>query len=112
VLHPKAIHPAARKHSRSHLTRYAGGSWNVNRRRRTAVRESDQVDRLQAACHDHQRDRSPSADGSRFVSADDLLRAFVDTFAKRRIQPLITSVSALNVVLALDSRELRHGGRD
>ena len=32
--------------------------------------------------------------------------------AKRRIEPLITSVSALNVVLAIDSRDLRHGGRD
>jgi aspartokinase len=44
--------------------------------------------------------------------ADDLLRAFADTLAKRNIQPLITSVSASNVVLALDSRDLRHGGRD
>ena len=53
-----------------------------------------------------------SADGSRFVSAHNLLSAFIDVLSKRRIEPLITSVSASNVVFAIDSRDLRHGGRD
>jgi aspartate kinase len=114
VLHPKAIHPAARKRIPVHI---------FNSRQPDAVGTEITADTPRCAnlikSIAYKRPvtiinatAASSADGSRFVLADDLLRAFVDTLAKRNIQPLITSVSASNVVLALDSRDLRHGGRD
>ena len=114
VLHPKAIHPAARKNIPVHIynskqpaatgtTITAATPRCANLIKSIAYRRPVTIINATA---------DSSADGSRFVSADDLLRVFVDTLAKRRIQPLITSVSASNVVLALDSRELRHDGRD
>ena len=114
VLHPKAIHPAARKNIPLHI---------YNSRQPTApgttitANTPPCVNLIKSIAYKRpitiiNATASSSADGSRFVSADDLLRVFADTLAKRRIQPLITSVSASNVVLALDSRELRHGGRD
>jgi len=36
----------------------------------------------------------------------------LDILSKRRAQPLIIVVSASTVVLALDARDLKHGGRD
>ena len=114
VLHPKAIHPAARKNIPLHI---------YNSRQPTApgttitANTPPCANLIKSIAYKRpitiiNATASSSADGSRFVSADDLLRVFADTLAKRRIQPLITSVSASNVVLALDSRELRHGGRD
>jgi len=113
VLHPKAIHPAARKNIPVHIynskqptapgteiTAAAPRSGNLIK----SIAYKRPVTIINATT-------APVLEG-RFISADDLLRAFGDTLAKRRIQPLITSVSASNVVLAIDSRELRHGGRD
>jgi aspartate kinase len=39
-------------------------------------------------------------------------RLFLDVLAKRRVEPLLMSSSGSHVVLAIDSRDLRHGGRD
>jgi len=114
VLHPKAIYPAARRNIPVHIynSKQPGSPGTAisadapscaNLIKSIAYKRPVTIVNATAVS---------SADGSRFVSADDLLRAFVETLAKRRIQPLITSVSASNVVLALDSRELRHGGRD
>jgi aspartate kinase len=114
VLHPKAIHPAARRNIPVHIynSKQPGSPGTEitadtphcsNLIKSIAYKRPVTIINAIAAS---------IADGSRYVTADDLLRAFVDTLAKRRIQPLITSVSASNVVLALDSRELRHGGRD
>jgi aspartate kinase len=114
VLHPKAIHPAARKNIPVHIfnskqpaapgTRISSDTPPCsNLIKSIAYKKPITIINATAAS---------SAEGSGFVSADDLLRAFADTLAKRRIQPLITSVSASNVVLALDSRDLKHGGRD
>jgi len=114
VLHPKAIHPAARKNIPVHIYNSkqpaAPGTAITAETPRCAnliksIAYMRPVTIINATA-------APGGDGSRFVSADDLLRVFVETLAKRRIQPLITSVSASNVVLAIDSRELRHGGRD
>jgi aspartate kinase len=114
VLHPKAIHPAARRNIPVHI---------YNSREPAATGTAITADTPPCAnlikSIAYKRPitiingtAASSVDGSRFVSAEDMLRGFLDILAKRRIQPLITSVSALNVVLALDSRELRHGGRD
>jgi aspartate kinase len=114
VLHPKAIHPAAAKKIPVHI---------YNSKQPAAVGTAITADAPRCAnlikSIAYKRPVTiinatalSGSDGSRFVTADHLLRAFVSTLAKRHIQPLITSVSASNVVLALDSRELRHGGRD
>ncbi len=114
VLHPKAIHPAARKNIPVHI-------YNSKQPTApgTAITEDtpECTNLIKSIAYKRpvtiiNATAASSADGSRFVSADDLLRVFVNTLAKRRIQALITSVSASNVVFALDSRELRHGGRD
>lgn len=114
VLHPKAIHPAARRNIAVHIfnskqpaapgTRISSDTPPCsNLIKSIAYMKPITIINATAAS---------SSESSSFVSADDLLRAFVDALAKRRIQPLITSVSASNVVLALDSRDLKHGGRD
>lgn len=114
VLHPKAIHPAARKNIPVHI---------YNSKRPEAVGTTITSDAVPCAnpikSIAYKRPvtiidatASASADGSRFVSAHNLLGAFLDVLAKRRIEPLISSVSASNVVVAVDSRDLRHGGRD
>jgi aspartate kinase len=111
VLHPKAIHPAANKNIAVHI-------YNSKRPEAVGTTITSEIVR----CANPVKSiayKSPvtiitgtPVKGSRFISADELLRAFLDVLAKRRIQPLIASVSASNVVLAVDSRELRHRGRD
>jgi aspartate kinase len=111
VLHPKAIRPAANKNIAVHI---------YNSRRPEAVGTTITSEIVR--CTNPVKSiayKSPVTiitgtpiKGSGFISADELLRAFLDVLAKRRIQPVIASVSATNVVLAVDSRELRHRGRD
>jgi len=114
VLHPKAIHPAARKNIPVHI-------FNSKQPGATGTRISSDTqpcsNLIKSIAYKKpitiiNATAASSSASSSFVSADDLFRAFADTLAKRRIQPLITSVSAANVVLALDSRDLKHGGRD
>ena len=114
VLHPKAIHPAARRNIPVHIY----NSKQPTARGTEITADTPRCENLIKSIA-YKRPvtiinatAASSADGSRFVLADDLLRAFVETLATRHIQALITSVSASNVVLALDSRDLRHGGRD
>jgi aspartate kinase len=114
VLHPKAIHPAAKRNIPVHIYNSRepaapGTAITAATPRCANLIKSIAYKRPITIINGI---AASSVDGSRLVSAEDLLRAFLDVLAKRRIQPLITSVSALNVVLALDSRELRHGGRD
>jgi len=114
VLHPKAIHPAAKRNIPVHIYNSRepaapGTAITAATPRCANLIKSIAYKRPITIINGI---AASSVDGSRLVSAEDLLRAFLDVLAKRRIQPLITSVSALNVVLALDSRELRLGGRD
>src|SRR6266436_950823 len=114
VLHPKAIQPAARKNIPVHI---------YNSRKPEAVGTTITSDSAQ--CSNPVKSiaykrpvtiitaiANTKADGSRFVTADDLLRALLDILSKRRAQPLIIVVSASTVVLALDARDFKHGGRD
>ncbi len=114
VLHPKAIHPAARKNIPVHI---------YNSKQPEAVGTTITSDVVQCANPIKsiayrrpvtiiEATAAASADGSRFVSAHNLLSAFLDVLAKRHIEPLISSASASDVVIAIDSRDLRHGGRD
>lgn len=114
VLHPKAIYPAARKNIPVHIY----NSKQPAEMGTAITAESPPCANLIKSIAFKRpvtiinATTASSADDSRYSSTDSLLAAFLDTLAKRRLQPLITSVSASNVVLALDSRDLRHGGRD
>jgi aspartate kinase len=114
VLHPKAIQPAARKNIPVHI---------YNSRKPEAAGTTITSDA--AECSNPIKSiaykrpvtiitatANVKAGGSRFTTADDLLRALLDVLSKRRAQPLIIAVSASTVVLALDARDLKHGGRD
>lgn len=111
VLHPKAIHPAARKNIpvriyNSKRPDAPGTTIAADAPKCTNLIKSIAYKRPITIIN------ASAASSSGRSSADDLLRAFVDVLGQRRIQPLITSVSASSVVVALDSRDLRHGGRD
>lgn len=111
VLHPKAIYPAACKEIPVHI---------FNSRSPSATGTFITAD----APHCFNPIKSiaykrpvtivtaAATAGTQAGSADDLLKAFSEVLAKRRIQPLLMSVSASNLVVAIDSRDLRHGGRD
>jgi aspartate kinase len=114
VLHPKAIHPAARANIPVHIYNSKQPSAAGTRISSDAVRCANPIKSIayKRPVTVINATTAAIADGSRFVSADDLLLALFEVLGKRRIQPLITSVSASNVVVAIDSRDLRHGGRD
>jgi aspartate kinase len=108
VLHPKAIQPAARKNIPVHI---------YNSRKPEAAGTTITSDAAQ--CSNPIKSiayKRPvtiiTTTASRFTTVDDLLRALLDILSKRRAQPLIIAVSASTVVLALDARDLKHGGRD
>ena len=114
VLHPKAIYPAARNNTPVHIynsknpealgtTITSDGVPCANPIKSIAYKRPVTIIEAAAAA---------SSNGSRFVSAHNLLTAFIDVLSRRCIEPLITSVSGSNVVFAIDSRDLRHGGRD
>jgi aspartate kinase len=111
VLHPKAIHPAARKNIpvriyNSKKPDAPGTTIAADAPKCTNLIKSIAYKRPITIIN------ATAASSSGGPSADDLLRAIVEVLGQRRIQPLITSVSASSVVVALDSRDLRHGGRD
>ena len=114
VLHPKAIQPAARHNIPVHI-------YNSKQPDATGTAITSETVRCSNPIKSIAYKRPVTivtatantiADGSRFVSADDLSRALLDVLSKRRAQPLMISVSASTVVVALDSRDLKHGGRD
>jgi len=111
VLHPKAIQPAAQKNIAVHIynsKRPEAGGTTISAE---PVKCTNPIKSIAFKSPVTIIDGSPLK-GQRFISADELLRAFLEALAGRRIKPLIASASASNVVLAIDSNELRHGGRD
>lgn len=114
VLHPKAIHPAACRNIPVHI-------YNSKRPEELGTMITtttpSSADLVKSIAYKRpvtiiNATAAAGADRPSFISVDDLLRAFVDALARRRIQPLIVSAAGTNVVIALDSRELRHGGRE
>jgi aspartate kinase len=112
VLHAKAIFPAARKNIPVHIYNSknpdAGGTSilasaprSSNLIKSIAYKRPVTIIRAKADSVAHQE-----------VSTDDLMRVLLDVLANRRIRALFSAVSASNVVVALDSRDLKHGGRD
>jgi len=111
VLHPKAIQPAAQKNIAVHIynsRRPEAGGTTISAE---TVKCTNPIKSIAFKSPVTIIDGSPLK-GQRFISADELLRVFLEALAGRRIKPLIASASASNVVLAIDSSELRHGGRD
>lgn len=106
VLHPKAIGPAARKNIPVHI-------YNSKRPTDVGTTITGKPTRCANPVKSIAYKRPVTViNAAATMSADELQRAFIDVLAKRRIQPLITSVSASSIVLAIDSRDLHHGGRD
>lgn len=114
VLHPKAIQPAARRNIPVHIYNsrdpQAAGTTITSEtvpcsNPIKSISYKRPVTIISATAN-------PTAAGSRFISADDLLKELLDVLSQRRAQPLIISISASTVVLALDARDLKHTGRD
>jgi aspartate kinase len=111
VLHPKAIYPAARKNIPVHiynskLPTAVGTSINSQRHRSANLIKSIAYKRpvtVIKAVADH------AADGTNSITPDDFLRSIIDAMRRRRIQPLLTAVSALSLAAAIDSPAIRPG---
>jgi aspartate kinase len=109
VLHPKAIYPAARKNIPVHIynskkPEAAGTAITANPSAGEHLVKSIAYKRpvtIVKTAAEH------VADGSRSVTPDDFLRSVVDAMRRRRIQPMLTAVSALSVAAALDSRSIK-----
>src|SRR6185503_8014486 len=91
VLHPKAIHPAAKRNIPVHIYNSRepaapGTAITAATPRCANLIKSIAYKRPITIINGI---AASSVDGSRLVSAEDLLRAFLDVLAKRRIQPLI-----------------------
>jgi aspartate kinase len=114
VLHPKAIHPAARKNIPVHI-------YNSKRPAAvgTAISASVQpcanliksiaykrpVTLIRAAAAYAESAEHAAAD----VSPDDFLKAVLDRLARKRAQPLITAAAATSVAVVIDSHALKEG---
>jgi aspartate kinase len=109
VLHPKAIYPAARKNIPVHI-------YNSKRPEDggTAITANTLAgeDLIKSIAYKRpvtivKTTAEHVVDGSRSVTPDDFLRSVVDAMRRRRIQPMLTAVSALSVAAALDSRAIK-----
>ena len=108
VLHPKAIHPAARKNIPVHI---------YNSRQPSATGTA--ISRTAPACSNHIKSiayKRPvsvihaAADaGATLISADEFLKKLTDALGRQRITPLLTAVSASHAAFAIDSHALAGG---
>lgn len=114
VLHPKAIHPAASRNIPVHIYNSRNPSATGTAITASAPRCSNPFKSIayKRPVTIINATAAAWAGATRLTTPDDLLSAFRDVLAKRRIQPLLVSVSGSNVVLAIDARDLRHRGRD
>jgi len=113
VLHAKAIYPAASKNIPVHIynskqpdktgTSIGPAAPSSNLIKSIAYTRPVTIIRAHA---------ESVANASREASTDELLNALLETLAKRRARALFAAVSGSHVVVALDSRDLKHGGRD
>jgi aspartate kinase len=111
VLHPKAIHPAARKNIPVHIYNSKQPGATGTFISATAPASSNLIKSIAykrpvtiinvkgEAVGDSQRAQAP----------EDFLKGLINALARQRVRPLITAVSAMSVALAIDSRELADG---
>jgi aspartate kinase len=105
VLHPKAIHPAARKNIPVHI--YNSKKPSAPGTTITA-RATPSANPIKSITYK----RPVTIINAEAASGTDMSRVFLDVLAKRRVEPVLMSSSGSHLVLAIDSRDLRHGGRD
>jgi aspartate kinase len=111
VLHPKAIHPAARKNIPVHIYNSRQPEATGTAISRSAARSSNLIKSIaykRPVTIINAKGES-IMDGSRAVLPEDFLKALINTMGKHHMNPLITAVSASSAALAVDSRELTDG---
>jgi aspartate kinase len=108
VLHPKAIHPAARQNIPMHI-------YNSKHPAATGTEISATVPVCANLVKSIAYKRAVTiitargesiVDESRVYSPDDFLQTLLGTLARFRVRPLITAVAGLGVALAIDTYEL------
>ncbi|HLG16032.1 MAG TPA: aspartate kinase [Blastocatellia bacterium] len=108
VLHPKAIGPAARKNIPIHI-------YNSKLPEATGTEITANVTRCANAIKSIAYTRpvtlikaryDSDASNAQATSSNDWLRAMLIALGRRRVEPLITAVSASSVALAVESRQL------
>lgn len=110
VLHPKAVHPAARRNIPVHIYNSkqpgaTGTSITATVPRSANLIKSIAYKRPVTLIHavpDNGAGESP-------VSTNDFLRSLLSALSRRSLAPLLTAVSASNVTLALDAQALAGG---
>jgi aspartate kinase len=105
VLHPKSIYPAARKNICVHI-------YNSRKPSATGTTITSSAPPCANPIKSIAYKRPVAIVKATAAAGSDMMGALQGVLAKRRIEPVLTSASASNVVVALDSRDLRHGGRD
>jgi aspartate kinase len=111
VLHPKAIHPAARKNIPVHIYNSKRPAATGTFISASAPESSNLIKSIaykRPVTVIHVKGEA-IADGGRAVQPEDFLKGVIDALGRRRVRPLITAVSASSVALAIDSRELNDG---
>ncbi len=108
VLHPKAIHPAARKNIPVHIynskqPRATGTAISASAPRSANIIKS--IAYLRPVTMINVRGDS-IAGGARAVLPEEMTRALFEALGRHRVRPLLTSISASSVALAIDSRDL------
>ena len=105
VLHPKAIHPAARKNIPVHI-------YNSKAPDATGTAITEKAPRCANAIKSITYKRpvtivnatiEPISEEERIILPEDCLKAVINEMIKRRIVPLITAVSGLNMAFAIDT---------
>ncbi|MEK6302181.1 MAG: aspartate kinase [Acidobacteriota bacterium] len=112
VLHSKAIYPAASKNIPVHIYNSKQPDATGTSIGAAAPRSSNLIKSIAYTRPVTIIRARAETNGSREASTDELLKALLDTLTTRRARALFIAVSGSHVVVALDSRELKHGGRD
>ncbi len=105
VLHPKAIHPAARKNIPVHI-------YNSKRPADTGTAISADAQPCTNLIKSIAYKRPVTiirAAATNDLSSDDFLKSLLDRLARKRAQPLITAAAASSAVLVIDSHALKEG---
>jgi aspartate kinase len=106
VLHPKAIQPAAGKNISVHIYNSRQPEARGTSIGASAPRCSNPVKSIayKRPINLLRIDQEPAIDGARAVSSNEFLRTVLLALNRNRVNPLMTTVSASTVVLAIDSR--------
>ncbi|HXG94723.1 MAG TPA: aspartate kinase [Blastocatellia bacterium] len=111
VLHPKAIHPAARKNIPVHIYNSKQPAATGTFISASAPASSNIIKSIaykRPVTVFNVKGETIAASGHA-VSPEDFLKTLLNALARKRVRPLITAVSASSVALAVDSRELVDG---